>query len=180
MHDASWPPGPMMPVVLVLVFLFGCLVALGGLTVVLTRRLDQMRRRTELRLGELARRLQQIESRSGIPASDSPRERSAKVGAADHSVARSTFGVDCSTQAPGRPTLISVPDLAADSRDQSLADDGGLGQRHAEIWALAAAGASTQEIAGQTGQPIGQVELIVGLYRRSSSHRGTADHARSG
>ncbi|MGO9600398.1 MAG: hypothetical protein ACLP7Q_20625, partial [Isosphaeraceae bacterium] len=89
MHDASWPPGPMMPVVLVLVLLFGCLVALGGLTVVLARRLDEIRRRTDLRLGELARRLQQIESRSGIAASDSPRERSAKVGAADHSVARS-------------------------------------------------------------------------------------------
>ena len=177
MHDASWPSGPMMPVVLI--FLFGCLVALGGLTVVLARRLDQMQRRTELRLGELARRLQQIESRSAIPASDSPRQRSAKAGAADHSVARSTLGADYSAQAPSRLTLISVPDLAAASRDQSLADDGGLGQRHAEIWALAAAGASTEEIAGQTGQPIGQVELIVGLYRRSSSHRGTADHARS-
>ena len=167
----------MMPVVLI--FLFGCLVALGGLTVVLARRLDQMQRRTELRLGELARRLQQIESRSAIPASDSPRQRSTKAGAADNSVARSTLGADYSAHAPCRPTLISVPDLAAGSQDQSHADDGGLVQRHAEIWALAAAGASIQEIAGQTGQPIGQVELIVGLYRRSSSHRGTTDHARS-
>jgi hypothetical protein len=177
MPDASWPPGPMMLVVLV--FLFGCLVAVGALTVILMRRLDRMRWRTESRLGELARRLQQIESRDGIPASDSPPERPRRASAADLPAPRLHLGADCLAQAPDRPTLIAVPDLAADSQDQALGDDSGLGQRHAEIWALAAAGASTQEIARQTGQPIGQVELIVGLYRRSSSHRGPADHARS-
>jgi hypothetical protein len=180
MPDASWPPGLAIPVGLVLVFLFGGLVALGALTVVLARRFGQMRQRNELRLGELARRLQQIESRYGAPATESSLERSAKAVAADHSSARSALTADCSKQVPGRPTLISVPDLAAASHDHALADDSGMGERHAEIWALAAAGASAQEIARQTGQPIGQVELIVGLYRRSSSHRGTADHARSG
>lgn len=179
MPDASWPPGFALLLLSVLVFLFGCVVALGTLALVLARRLDQMRVRTELRLDELTRRLRQIESRFGTSMNDRTRERSAKAGTVNQSAVRSTFAADCSAPASTRPTLISVPDLAADSQDQSPADVGELSQRHAEIWALAAAGASALEIARQTGQPIGQVELIVGLYRRSSSHQGTADHAQS-
>ena len=54
-----------------------------------------------------------------------------------------------------------------------------LGERHGEVWALAATGVAPEEIARQTGQPIGQIELIVGLYRQVRSSRGPLDHARS-
>jgi hypothetical protein len=44
-------------------------------------------------------------------------------------------------------------------------DEAELSQRHAEVLSLSESGASADEIARQTGQPIGQVELILGLLR---------------
>ncbi len=43
---------------------------------------------------------------------------------------------------------------------------GGLSQRYAAIWDLADSGASPDVIARATGQPIGQIELILGLRRQ--------------
>ena len=43
---------------------------------------------------------------------------------------------------------------------------GGLSQRYAAIWDLADTGASPDVIARATGQPIGQIELILGLRRQ--------------
>jgi len=62
------------------------------------------------------------------------------------------------------PTLIAVPDLGAPAGDAAAADD--LGRRFGAIWELADAGAPAEAIARATGQPIGQVELILGLRRR--------------
>lgn len=60
------------------------------------------------------------------------------------------------------PKLIAVPDLAA---PPGLVP-GDLGERHAAVLDLADAGASADEIARATQQPIGQVELVLGLRRR--------------
>ncbi len=65
------------------------------------------------------------------------------------------------TKASRGPTLISVPHLAAPAHEGSAAAD--LDRRFGAIWALADSGASAEEIARGTGQPIGQVELILGL-----------------
>jgi hypothetical protein len=61
------------------------------------------------------------------------------------------------------PTLISVPDLAAMPSPSASAE---LGRRFGAIWDMADAGERPDEIAHRTGQPIGQVELILGLRRQ--------------
>jgi hypothetical protein len=67
------------------------------------------------------------------------------------------------------PTLIEVPDLAeaaGRSEEATSAAATELAQRFATIWELAAAGETADTIAQRTGQPIGQVELILGLRRQ--------------
>ncbi len=71
---------------------------------------------------------------------------------------------------PSGPILITVPDLAAkEARPASPLE---LDQRFASIWAMADAGLSAEVIARDTGQPIGQVELILGLKRPRAAVRG--------
>jgi hypothetical protein len=74
------------------------------------------------------------------------------------------------TASRGR-TLISVPAVAGSPPASVPPDD--LARRFGAIWDLAEAGASPESIARDTGQPIGQVELILGLKRpRASSSSG--------
>ena len=53
----------------------------------------------------------------------------------------------------------------------------GLTQRYAAIWSLAASGSSAEVIARATGQPVGQIELILGLRRQIDGTRTTIPHA---
>ncbi len=71
--------------------------------------------------------------------------------------------------------LISVPDLGREGEPDSAA---GLAEKHGEVWTLVEAGRSPREIARETGRPIGQVELIAGLYRQhlAAQPRGRHDH----
>jgi nicotinamide mononucleotide (NMN) deamidase PncC len=64
------------------------------------------------------------------------------------------------------PTLIAVPDLAEASHSSPAPAAAELGQRFGTIWELATTGASAEQIARRTGQPVGQVELILGLRRQ--------------
>jgi len=78
------------------------------------------------------------------------------------------------------PTLITVPSLAASpvaNAVPSARED--LGERHAPIWNLADSGVSADEIARITGQPIGQVELILALrqHKASKAGMGGASHS---
>jgi hypothetical protein len=77
---------------------------------------------------------------------------------------------------PGEVRLISVPNLAAATGDRE-AMLSGLTQRYAAIWALADKGATADVIARATGQPIGQIELILGLRRQIDGTRTTIPHA---
>jgi hypothetical protein len=65
------------------------------------------------------------------------------------------------------PTLISVPNLASppSSTSEAAAE---LDRRFGPIWGMADEGASTEAIARETGYPIGQIELILGLRRQIS------------
>jgi hypothetical protein len=76
---------------------------------------------------------------------------------------------------PGEPRLIAVPNLAAAQDRQAM--HGGLSQRYAAIWDLADSGASPDVIARATGQPIGQIELILGLRRQYDASRTSIPHA---
>jgi hypothetical protein len=61
--------------------------------------------------------------------------------------------------------LIAVPNLEASPHEADGAING-IKERHATIWALADSGATAEFIARSTGQPIGQIELVLGLRRR--------------
>jgi hypothetical protein len=75
----------------------------------------------------------------------------------------------------GEPRLIAVPNLAGGQDRQAMQN--GLSQRYAAIWDLADSGASPDVIARATGQPIGQIELILGLRRQYDASRTNIPHA---
>ncbi|WP_406696034.1 hypothetical protein V5E97_34065 [Singulisphaera sp. Ch08] len=70
------------------------------------------------------------------------------------------------------PTLIAVPSLVTASLPSSAAVTHDLGRRFSPIWDLADTGATPDEIARSTGQPIGQVELILALRRQLNANVG--------
>jgi hypothetical protein len=74
------------------------------------------------------------------------------------------------------PRLIAVPNLEATPQDRDLTLSG-LKERHAAIWALADSGAVPEVIARATGQPIGQIQLILGMRRQIDATRAHASHA---
>lgn len=77
-----------------------------------------------------------------------------------------------SARVPAGPTLISVPNLSAGPAGSTSTGVAALelGRRYAAIWERADAGDPAETIARDTGQPIGQVELILGLKRRRPAH----------
>jgi hypothetical protein len=73
------------------------------------------------------------------------------------------------------PKLIKVPRLSPAQDRQAM--ESGLSRRYAAIWELAEGGASPDAIARATGQPIGQIELILGLRRQLDPGRTNIPHA---
>jgi hypothetical protein len=73
------------------------------------------------------------------------------------------------------PKLIKVPKLSTVQDRQSMHN--GLSQRYAAIWELAESGSTPDAIARATGQPIGQIELILGLRRQVDATRTNIPHA---
>jgi hypothetical protein len=178
------------PIPIILILLAVGLVTAAALGGVMVASLRRIRRRTEQRLAEMARRLRLLESRiEGIEARLVPIRGETEVGGqAAGSLPKSWRGKRAGSSPRGprgpagprdSPTLIAVPDLAAPEDGREHQAENELGRRHGEVWALAASGASPEEIARQTRQPIGQVELILGLYRQVHSSRGPSDHERS-
>lgn len=77
--------------------------------------------------------------------------------------------LDRRQQAPVEgPVLIAVPSLASIPVEMSSEVAAEFDRRFGPIWALADAGAPPDAIARETGHPIGQVELILGLRGRGS------------
>lgn len=72
---------------------------------------------------------------------------------------------------PPGPTLIEVPDLTATPAEAPGAMSE-LAGRFGAIWERADRGEPPDVIAQATGQPIGQVELILGLRRRLAAAQG--------
>lgn len=194
MTHPSWP---------LLYWLTAAFALLGfaavGVSVVLCRRLGKLRTVTEQQLGELASRLRAIEARldpdeaavsAGVEAGggDGARRPGARRPGARRPGARgpgylpgfaaSDSGGPAGVETRADPALISVPNLAtAGEPDPEVAE--ALSQRHAEVLSLSAGGVRAEEIAHRTGQPVGQVELILGLFRHSQPTRGSSDHERS-
>jgi hypothetical protein len=120
---------------------------------------------------DLARRVGRLEALQAAP-SDVPAPRSAfsERPQTAHRVDRPAASTLC-------PTLIEVPSLArTGARPGEVADASSeLGRRFGPVWELAERGSSAESIARETGQPVGQVELILRLrsqVARASSPQG--------
>jgi hypothetical protein len=135
----------------------------------LIRRLDQIvraRDTAEQRLIQLAFELRKLEQRVSVI---DPRGAGARAEAPPP------------PKPPGpAPSLIAVPDLSYEGESGGADEDAAsLAEKHGDVWALVAAGREPAEIAEATGRPIGQVELIAGLYRQYQRSRDAGDHARA-
>jgi hypothetical protein len=184
MPPALWPLMPLFTVVAGL----ACLAVAATLRMLATRQMKMTRSEIEQRLQMLVQRLLVIESRinelenHGRRAPDDHEEPPGHAVKGESKQGRRTQSFLDGREdqaARNEPTLIAIPDLGAVEEESDERAGSELGERHGEAWTLAAAGVPAEEIARQTGQPIGQIELIVGLYRRLHSSRGSIDHARS-
>ena len=113
--------------------------------------------------------------------SASPENGRARTGEVIPTGRSSRAGVEFPTprvEARGRR---HIPDLRSESRGRlpttAKHPSNSLSQRYAAIWTLADQGASPEVIAKATGQPIGQIELILGLRRHIDGSRTTIPHA---
>jgi hypothetical protein len=161
--------------------------------VALMHRRSRMERQTDRRFLELTGQLRALQDRLqrcessyqtlqrdaahlAVPAA--PRLRSVRTTA---TVARSQpERVEvASGVGQDEPRLIAIPNLASTGSDRE-ATLSSLTQRYAAIWTLADTGASPDVIARATGQPVGQIELILGLRRQIDGARPntTISHAR--
>ncbi len=184
MPPALWSLMPLFTVVAGL----ACLAVAVTLWMLAARQMKVTRSETEQRLQMLVQRLLVIESRINELENHGRRAPDDHADPPGHAVkGESKQGRRTQSFLDGRedqaarnePTLIAIPDLGAVEEESDERAGSELGERHGEAWTLAAAGVPPEEIARQTGQPIGQIELIVGLYRRLHSSRGSIGHARS-
>jgi hypothetical protein len=120
---------------------------------------------------ELARRLDELAGRHRALEARLARIEASSIGAA-MAIASHPGGprvgrrADRGTSATsGGPTLIAVPNLAS---PPSMASEAAaeLDRRFGAVWAMADSGAPIEVMARETGYPIGQVELILGLRRQ--------------
>jgi hypothetical protein len=131
----------------------------------LVRRLDGLSHAhdaTEQRVIQLAYELRRLEHLAG----EIERRRGAGRSHDD--------GRDWASDEGSSPAaLISVPNLGI---EDGADDAAGFAEKHHEIWALVEAGRTAVEIAQETGRPIGQVELIVGLVRQHHASQTQGRH----
>ncbi|HZW29807.1 MAG TPA: hypothetical protein VFF52_03815 [Isosphaeraceae bacterium] len=157
--------------------------------VALLQRRSRSDRQMERRFHELTARLHDLQVR--LERCESSSRTRAGSGKTLPVVSTREWPITASTplagSGPGRTTfpsaaiadespLITVPNLASTSQDRQ-ATQGSLAQRYAAIWTLADSGTSPEVIARATGQPIGQIELILGLRRQIDGARTTRPHA---
>jgi hypothetical protein len=143
--------------------------------------MDGRLREMTLRLDTLGEQIMQVESiakeqstkasPSSLPARRAVRGPHRPLSATAHRAVGEAVHND------GRevPTLIAVPSLAAppSERDASVRE---TSERYAAIWSLADAGSPVDVIARATGQPVGQIELILGLRRQIDTTRTVIPH----
>jgi len=141
--------------------------------------LERRWRETVDRLGALEARLKQIDTISQNQPATAHRPADSMVPHGPHrpraAHARKKRGEGARAEVAPAPTLIAVPSLAAPPNERE-ASINGLSHRYAAIWSLADSGTSADVIARATGQPIGQVELILGLRRQIDASRTKFPH----
>ena len=136
----------------------------------LIRRLDQLvraRDTSEQRLIQLAFEVRRLEQRVALID-----QRAGDV--------RAEAASPTSEAPEPAPSLIAVPNLSYQGETEGAEEEAaGLAEKHGDVWAMIEAGRQLAEIVEATGRPIGQVELIAGLYRQRQRSRTAGDHARA-
>jgi hypothetical protein len=117
------------------------------------------------RLDELTGKHQALEARlAKVEASTAAAAISGPLGPRRRPARRADFGRAATSAGP---TLISVPDLATPPSIGSTSEVAAeLDRRYGPVWLMADEGLTVDDIARETGYPVGQVELILGLRRR--------------
>jgi hypothetical protein len=141
---------------------------------------DWERRHAELtrRIRSLEAELEHLEAARPARSTAETHEPSESQGRNRPNPSRPHLATRMVSPQPGspEPPLIAVPRLDAAPGDRDAAISG-LTERYAAIWSLADNGAKPDIIARATGQPIGQIELILGLRRQIDGSRTTISHA---
>ncbi len=165
------PPTP-EPTTVVAFCGFGLALAALALSAVNRRRRRADCAEAALRLDTLAGRVDALEARSA-PGAPLVRTGATPTPSPDRTPVP-VIRIDRVTPTVAGPTLIRVPDLSAATQGPSAPEQAAteLGRRYAAIWGMADAGERPEAIARATGQPIGQVELILGLKRPRPTNRG--------
>ncbi len=115
----------------------------------------------------LARRVDALSLR--VRQLETSRERAEASAKAKRAARNVRVDSGRNTQESGR-TLIAVPSLASrGSGEIAAAAAEELSRRFGTIWNLSQAGRSIAEIASETGHPVGEIELILGLKRSTDS-----------
>jgi hypothetical protein len=159
--------------------------------VAIHHRSSRLQQQLEKRWLELTARMSKLEAELGKLANSTPARAQVTVRSGTTGDKRGRFLPlnHINGPAPGRldadaiedeQTLIAVPNLASTPPTDRDAAVNGLTQRYAAIWTLADQGASAEVIARATGQPIGQIELILGLRRQVDGNRTAIPHAPHG
>ena len=123
-------------------------------------------------LTELQREAQGLMARVDSRASDPSAAPSSESPNVSRMRGTTKSRVDPPASPVAGPTLIAIPSLAAPPSETTAAAAVELGRRFGAIWDLADSGASTEAIARRSGQPIGQVELILALRRQLAVKSG--------
>lgn len=174
------PTSPSLMVIMVAI-VGGVLVVVLALVGAIWMRLRALPVRELARqVEELGRRQRVLEDHWAQVGSDEARRAEGQPGlfpkgpgAISIRPASSTFRVDVPEgPADAGPTLIAIPNLAAPPQEETESAAAELGQRFGAIWDLADEGASPEAIARRTGQPVGQVELILALRRQLANKSG--------
>ena len=141
--------------------------------VLLHHRTSRWEQLAELRWRKLADQMRALENRQNEHESIKPVNSGMRsFNRADSPGGRGLMRTDSTHE----PALIAIPNLEGAPHDRGVTV-GGLRERYAAIWALADTGGTPEVIARATGQPIGQIELILGLRRQIDGTKTIFSHA---
>lgn len=117
-------------------------------------------------LAERQRALEQLLQRWEAPRARDPAPGGLPVGPrGGHGTPNHRIDPPQATAVAG-PTLIAVPDLAMNgSKGHAMEVSAELQRRYGAIWEMAERGLGPEAIARATGQPAGQIELVLNLRR---------------
>jgi hypothetical protein len=177
------PPAPnlLMALVVILCLALAVVVMSFGAVWSRLRKLSRPLSDTVRLVDDLAQRQRTMEALLARLDASGPARTLPDSSAKNRPASPSRRGDKADPSAVSGPTLIAVPNLAATPTEVSPAASAAaeLARRFGAIWTMADMGSAPEAIARETGQPIGQVELILGLRRQLATGAGSTTGGRA-